>query len=140
FVTADIKPLGEPDGIEFCRSLPERAGVVAIPAAVFYDHTDAARTLVRFAFCKRPEVLAEALARLSKLLSRTIRGSPAREPDRGPRPTMPVVPGPWRPAAGTATMGSMVLLILAVLGVVGVPFAIAVARADDINAWLAVLP
>jgi N-succinyldiaminopimelate aminotransferase len=105
FVTTDIKPLGEPDGVEFCRALPERAGVVAIPAAVFYDHADAARTLVRFAFCKRPEVLAEALARLSKLLYGTIRGSPARERARGPRPTMPVVPGPWRPAAQTATMG-----------------------------------
>jgi N-succinyldiaminopimelate aminotransferase len=68
FVTADVAPLGEPDGIGFCRALPERAGVVAIPAAVFYDHSDTARTLVRFAFCKRPEVLAEALSRLKKLL------------------------------------------------------------------------
>ncbi|CAM5353026.1 hypothetical protein SALBM311S_08742 [Streptomyces alboniger] len=31
FVTADIRPLGETDGIAFCRALPERAGVVAIP-------------------------------------------------------------------------------------------------------------
>ena len=37
FVTTDISPLGERDGLEFCRALPERAGVVAIPAAVFYD-------------------------------------------------------------------------------------------------------
>jgi N-succinyldiaminopimelate aminotransferase len=67
FVTADIRPLGEHDGMEFCRSLPERAGVVAIPMVVFYDEKEAARTQVRFAFCKRPEVLAEALARLSRL-------------------------------------------------------------------------
>jgi N-succinyldiaminopimelate aminotransferase len=67
FVTTDIGPLGEHDGLEFCRTLPERVGVVAIPSAVFYDHKDAARTQVRFAFCKRPEVLAEALARLSRL-------------------------------------------------------------------------
>src|SRR5579872_1609109 len=64
FVTTDIKPLGEPDGLEFCRALPERAGVVAIPSSVFYDHADAARTQVRFAFCKRPEVLTQALDRL----------------------------------------------------------------------------
>ena len=64
FVTTDIKPLGEQDGMEFCRALPERAGVVAIPSLVFYDHADEARTQVRFAFCKRPEVLTEALARL----------------------------------------------------------------------------
>ena len=67
FVTTDIAGLGERDGVEFCRTLPERAGVVAIPSAVFYDHKEAARTQVRFAFCKRPEVLTEALNRLSRL-------------------------------------------------------------------------
>ena len=69
FVTTDIRPLGERDGLEFCRTLPERAGVVAIPSAVFYDDTDAARTQVRFAFCKRPEVLTEALTRLKTFLT-----------------------------------------------------------------------
>ena len=67
FVTADIRGLGEQDGIEFCRTLPDRVGVVAIPTAVFYDHKELARSHVRFAFCKRPEVLTEALARLSRL-------------------------------------------------------------------------
>ena len=69
FVTTDIRGLGEQDGVEFCRTLPDRVGVVAIPSAVFYDHPEAARSHVRFAFCKRPEVLAEALARLSRLAS-----------------------------------------------------------------------
>jgi N-succinyldiaminopimelate aminotransferase len=69
FVTTDIARLGERDGIEFCRGLPDRAGVVAIPSAVFYDDKEAGRTQVRFAFCKRKEVLGEALARLSKLTS-----------------------------------------------------------------------
>ncbi|HVT70757.1 MAG TPA: pyridoxal phosphate-dependent aminotransferase [Trebonia sp.] len=68
FITADISPLGERDATEFCLTLPDRAGVVAIPSAVFYDdHPDEGRTLVRFAFCKRPEVLKEALSRLSVL-------------------------------------------------------------------------
>ena len=67
FVTADIAALGEQDGIEFCRTLPDRAGVVAIPTAVFYDDKEAGRTNVRFAFCKRKEVLGEALTRLAKL-------------------------------------------------------------------------
>jgi N-succinyldiaminopimelate aminotransferase len=68
FITADIAPLGEPDAMEFCRGLPDRVGVVAIPSAVFYDdHPEAGRTLVRFAFCKRPEVLKEALSRLAVL-------------------------------------------------------------------------
>jgi N-succinyldiaminopimelate aminotransferase len=64
FVTADITPLGGHDGLEFCRTLPERCGVVAVPTQVFYDHQDAGRHLVRFAFCKRPEVIDEAARRL----------------------------------------------------------------------------
>ena len=64
FVSTDIRKLGDADGVQFCRDLPGQAGVVAIPNAVFYDDPDAGRTQVRFAFCKRPEVLAEALDRL----------------------------------------------------------------------------
>ncbi|MFL5994290.1 MAG: pyridoxal phosphate-dependent aminotransferase [Streptomyces sp.] len=64
FVTTDIRPLGETDGFAFCRALPERAGVVAIPNAVFYDHREEGAPFVRFAFCKRTEVLEEAAARL----------------------------------------------------------------------------
>jgi N-succinyldiaminopimelate aminotransferase len=64
FVTTDITPLGGRDGVEFCRSLPYEKGVVAVPTQVFYDHQDAGRHLVRFAFCKREAVLAEAVARL----------------------------------------------------------------------------
>ncbi len=64
FVTTDVRPLGYTDGMEFCRELPRRAGVVAIPSSVFYDNVEAARSQVRFAFCKKREVLAEALARL----------------------------------------------------------------------------
>jgi N-succinyldiaminopimelate aminotransferase len=67
FVTADISPLGGTDGVSFCRALPERCGVVAVPTQVFYDDAEAGRRLVRFAFCKRPEVLTEAVSRLGKL-------------------------------------------------------------------------
>jgi N-succinyldiaminopimelate aminotransferase len=66
FATVDVRSMGYDDGIAFCRDLPERAGVVAIPSTVFYD-SDAGRSLVRFAFCKRPEVLEEAVRRLGKL-------------------------------------------------------------------------
>lgn len=64
FITTDIRPLGESDGVAFCRALPERCGVVAIPNAVFYDHREQGAPFVRFAFCKRVEVLEEAAARL----------------------------------------------------------------------------
>ncbi|MFF8932802.1 pyridoxal phosphate-dependent aminotransferase [Streptomyces longwoodensis] len=67
FVTTDVRPLGETDGVAFCRSLPERAGVVAIPNAVFYDHREEGAPFVRFAFCKRTEVLQEAVTRLKGL-------------------------------------------------------------------------
>ncbi|MFC3573689.1 pyridoxal phosphate-dependent aminotransferase [Streptomyces yaanensis] len=67
FITTDIRPLGESDGFAFCRALPERAGVVAIPNAVFYDHREAGAPFVRFAFCKRTEVLEEAAQRLKAL-------------------------------------------------------------------------
>jgi N-succinyldiaminopimelate aminotransferase len=68
FVTADIRPLGEDDGLAFCRALPERCGVVAVPNVVFYDDAVAGASLVRFAFCKRRAVLDEAVARLEGLL------------------------------------------------------------------------
>nr|WP_112477446.1 pyridoxal phosphate-dependent aminotransferase [Streptomyces sp. ST1020] len=67
FVTTDIRPLGESDGFAFCRALPARAGVVAIPNAVFYDHRDQGAPFVRFAFCKRTGVLEEAVSRLKAL-------------------------------------------------------------------------
>jgi N-succinyldiaminopimelate aminotransferase len=67
FVTADVRPLGYQDGVEFCRDLPHKVGVVAIPHQVFYDDVDAGRPLVRFAFCKRDEVLDEAVSRLARL-------------------------------------------------------------------------
>ncbi len=67
FVTADITPLGGTDGIEFCRALPGRSGVVAVPTQVFYDHQEAGRHLIRFAFCKREDVIDEAARRLAKL-------------------------------------------------------------------------
>lgn len=66
FATVDVRSLGYADGVAFCRDLPRRVGVVAIPTSVFYD-SDAGRSLVRFAFCKRPEVLDEAVRRLEGL-------------------------------------------------------------------------
>ncbi len=60
FVNADVGT----DAVQWCRELPERCGIVAIPTSVFYDDKQAASTLARFAFCKRPEVIAEAARRL----------------------------------------------------------------------------
>jgi N-succinyldiaminopimelate aminotransferase len=68
FATTDIEAVAPGmHAHDFCRALPERCGVVAIPSAVFYGAGDpeAGRTLVRWAFCKRVDVLADALSRLS---------------------------------------------------------------------------
>ena len=67
FVVTDVAPLGYDDGAAFCWRLPELAGVAAVPVSVFCADPDLGRTLVRFAFCKREDVLVEAVSRLSAL-------------------------------------------------------------------------
>ncbi|GAB2455191.1 hypothetical protein GCM10027162_59800 [Streptomyces incanus] len=67
FITTDIAPFGEKDAYAFCRALPERCGVVAVPNSVFYDDPEAGRSQVRFTFCKKEDVLAEAASRLRHL-------------------------------------------------------------------------
>ena len=67
FVCADVRPLGFTDGAELCRQLPERIGVAGVPVQVFTDSPEQWQHLVRFAFCKRDEVIDEAISRLRKL-------------------------------------------------------------------------
>lgn len=66
FLTTDVRPLGYADGLEFCRDIPERAGVVAIPHQALCDDPQVGAPYVRWAFCKRPSVLQEALERLAR--------------------------------------------------------------------------
>jgi N-succinyldiaminopimelate aminotransferase len=70
FITSDIRPLGETDGYAFCRALPKRIGVVAIPNSVFYDNRELGATFVRFAFCKQVNTLLVAVDRLQLLKRR----------------------------------------------------------------------
>ncbi len=64
FVTSDVSSFGHEDGLTFCLSLPERAGVVAVPSQVFYDDFEEGRHLVRWAFCKEQSLLDEGIRRL----------------------------------------------------------------------------
>ncbi len=67
FLTTDLGPFSEsPDGLSLARELPHRAGVVAIPIQVFCDHEEIGTHALRWAFCKKPDVLREALDRLSR--------------------------------------------------------------------------
>jgi N-succinyldiaminopimelate aminotransferase len=72
FITTDISGLTDDDGASFCRALPARAGVVAIPNSVFYARPEEGRSYVRFAFCKRFDVIDAAVERLARM-----KGSPA---------------------------------------------------------------
>ncbi|KFU80636.1 succinyldiaminopimelate aminotransferase apoenzyme [Amycolatopsis lurida] len=67
FVCVDVRPLGFDDAAELAWELPERVGVAAVPVKVFTDHPEEWKHLLRFAFCKRNEVIDEAVTRLRKL-------------------------------------------------------------------------
>lgn len=67
FATVDVASVGATDGAAFCRELPERCGVVGVPVSVFCDDPELGRTLVRFAYCKREDVIDEAADRLASL-------------------------------------------------------------------------
>lgn len=69
FIVADAAALGFDDATEFCRRLPDLAGVVAVPLAAFVsaEHLADYSSLVRFAFCKKVDVLERAAAQLARL-------------------------------------------------------------------------
>jgi N-succinyldiaminopimelate aminotransferase len=67
FALVDIRPLGFESDVEFCRLLPEKVGVAAIPPTAFYVNKEAGRHLARFAFCKTLDVLEEGVRRLGRL-------------------------------------------------------------------------
>jgi N-succinyldiaminopimelate aminotransferase len=68
FVCVDVRPLGFADAADLAWDLPGRVGVAAVPVKVFTDHPDEWKHLLRFAFCKRNEVIDEAITRLRKLV------------------------------------------------------------------------
>ncbi|OIH83666.1 aminotransferase [Arthrobacter sp. UCD-GKA] len=72
FIVADVAPLGFDNALELARQMPQRIGVAGIPLSVFCHEEGAkrTRTLMRFAFCKKPELLIEASRRLSQLTTK----------------------------------------------------------------------
>jgi aspartate/methionine/tyrosine aminotransferase len=79
FITTDFTPLGfTGDDVAFCRAITEQAGVAAIPVSAFYDQPGAPTHYARFAFCKRAEVLDEAITRLQRHFARGVEAAPVR--------------------------------------------------------------
>ncbi|NKB91866.1 MAG: aminotransferase class I/II-fold pyridoxal phosphate-dependent enzyme [Candidatus Nanopelagicales bacterium] len=68
FVTTDVRPLGYDDGATFCRDAAHRAKVIAIPHQLLCDDSTVGFPYVRWAFCKQPAVLEQALDQLSAAL------------------------------------------------------------------------
>jgi N-succinyldiaminopimelate aminotransferase len=66
YLLVDITSLGYEDDVAFCRMLPEKGGVAAIPCSCFWEGRGAGRNLVRFCFCKKEETLKEAIDRLRR--------------------------------------------------------------------------
>lgn len=67
FLVADPRPLGVSDATALCRAMPAELGVAAVPFSPFVDDQAGWSHLMRFAFCKRPEVLTAAVERLAGL-------------------------------------------------------------------------
>ncbi|SDS40560.1 aminotransferase class I/II-fold pyridoxal phosphate-dependent enzyme [Microterricola viridarii] len=72
FVVADAAPLGFDDGAELCRALPGLVGVVAVPITAFVHAERRAgySSLLRFAYCKKFDLLERAAVQLSGLSAR----------------------------------------------------------------------
>ncbi|MGP5587349.1 aminotransferase class I/II-fold pyridoxal phosphate-dependent enzyme [Glutamicibacter ardleyensis] len=69
FLVADLQGLGNENAVDVAKLMPERIGVAAIPMSVFalQENQKDYSSLMRFAFCKRPEVISEAVERLQQL-------------------------------------------------------------------------
>lgn len=68
FITADIAGLAAEDetDLDFCRRITAHAGVAAVPVSAFYRSDRPAPTnMIRFCFCKKTDVLGEAIGRLA---------------------------------------------------------------------------
>jgi N-succinyldiaminopimelate aminotransferase len=81
FIVADATPLGITDSAEFCRALPSLAGVVGVPVTAFVrpEHRGDYSGLVRFAFCKKVDVLERAARQLAKAELHRTAATPARD-------------------------------------------------------------
>lgn len=68
FLNVDIRSAGvSKTDVEFCEEITKNAGLAAVPVSAFYIKNPPSN-FVRFCFCKKKEILEEALKRLEKYL------------------------------------------------------------------------
>jgi len=67
YILADYSALSQLPDADFARWLTREIGVTPVPGSSFFSTPDAARRLVRFAFCKREETLRQAAERLGNI-------------------------------------------------------------------------
>ncbi len=64
YILADFSDISSQRDDEFADRLVREVGVASVPGSSFYSHPQDGRTMVRFAFCKTEELLADAARRL----------------------------------------------------------------------------
>ena len=64
YVICDIRPFGFDDDIAFANWLIRAVGVAGVPGSSFFSRPELGRHMIRFTFCKTPDVLDAAGARL----------------------------------------------------------------------------
>ncbi len=67
YVLCDIRPFGFEDDVAFANWLVRDVGVAGVPGSSFFSRRELGRHLIRFTFCKTPDVLDEAGVRLSRV-------------------------------------------------------------------------
>jgi aminotransferase len=67
YVLCDISPFGFDDDVAFANWLVREVGVAGVPGSSFFSRRELGRDLIRFTFCKSPDLLDEAGARLSRV-------------------------------------------------------------------------
>ena len=66
YILCDITPFGFDDDTEFAHWLVSTVGVAGVPGSSFYSRPELGRHLIRFTFCKTPDVLNAAAERLAR--------------------------------------------------------------------------
>jgi aspartate/methionine/tyrosine aminotransferase len=65
YIMTDISGFGYPDDVQFVRHLINDVGLAAVPGSSFFSQPELGKNYVRFCFCKKPETLDAAAARLA---------------------------------------------------------------------------